>query len=74
MIEWEAVNGPLPEGYRLTLLSADLPRTLSNLEPRTPQEHFQMVSVHSMPPELAALYQIKGQITKAVRRLNKEPA
>ncbi|WP_156374484.1 hypothetical protein [Pseudorhodoferax sp. Leaf274] len=68
VIEWEAKNGPIPPGYSLMLKDGNGPRTQDNLALFTKSEHFKRASVHAMPPEIAALYQLKGQITQAINR------
>ncbi|RCW73845.1 hypothetical protein [Pseudorhodoferax soli] len=73
VIEWEAIHGPVPPGYTLMLKDCNGPRTVENLALFTKQEHFARTSVRNLPPEVAALYQLKGQITRAVRqRMEKE--
>jgi hypothetical protein len=74
VIEWEAKNGPIPPGYSLMLKDFNGPRTLDNLALFTKEEHFARASVRNLPPEVAALYQLKGQITQAInRRSQKAP-
>jgi hypothetical protein len=68
VIEWEAKNGPIPPGYSLMLKDGNGQRTQDNLALFTKSEHFKRASVHAMPPEVAALYQLKGQITQAINR------
>ncbi|KQP13323.1 hypothetical protein ASF45_30900 [Pseudorhodoferax sp. Leaf265] len=68
VIEWEAKNGPIPPGYSLMLKDGNGPRTQDNLALFTKSEHFERASVRAMPPEVAALYQLKGQITQAINR------
>lgn len=68
VLEWEAAHGPIPPGYSLMLKDGNGPRTLDNLALFTKSEHWARSNIHAMPPELAALYQIKGQITQAINR------
>ena len=68
VIEWEAVHGPIPEGYTLMLKDSSLPRTLENLALYTREEHWQRSSVQRLPPEAVVLVQLKGQITQAINR------
>lgn len=72
VIEWEAVNGPVPPGYMLMLKNFSLPRTLDNLALFTREEHLARVAVHTMPEELRPLMNLKAQITKAIKRLEKD--
>lgn len=71
VIEWEAVHGPILPGHLLMVINSSLPRTLDNLALFTPEQHFARISVHSMSKEVAELYQIKGQITKALKERQK---
>lgn len=72
LIDWERENGPVPAGQRLMRKNRDLPRSPDNLAPITPEEHCRRISVHQMPEEMQDLYRIKGQITKAVKRIVEE--
>ena len=73
VIEWEAKNGPIPPGYCLMLKDGNGPRTQDNLALFTKKEHWARTTVHRFPPEVAALYQLQGQITQAIsRRVKKE--
>lgn len=69
---WEAVHGPIPPGFHLMLVDGNGPRTLENLALFTKQGHLERVSVHALPPEVADLCRLKGQITKEVRRRIRE--
>lgn len=68
-ILWESVHGPVPPDKVLMAIDNSKPRTLDNLALFTREEHFRRVSVHNMPPEVAELYTLKTQITKAVKKL-----
>ncbi|MCT6720039.1 hypothetical protein [Acidovorax sp. K2F] len=74
VIEWEAVNGPMPPGTHLMVKNPALPRTLDNLAPFSSREHWARVTVQSLPPELRQILQLKGQITQAINRRKKEEA
>ena len=74
VIEWEEVNGPIPEGKMLMVINPSLPRTVSNMGLFTHMEHFDRMAVFNYPPELRKLCQLKGQITQAInRRINPKP-
>lgn len=68
VIEWEAVHGPIPEGMMLMVKKPALPRTLENMGLFTHAQHWERVSIHHGNPELRQLYQLKGQITQAIKR------
>lgn len=70
-IEWEAIHGPVPPGKHLMLIDPARPRTLDNLGLFTPEEHMRRVSVNNFPPEVLELYQLKAQINKRVKQMER---
>lgn len=72
VIEWEAINGPVPPGKLLILIDPAKPRTPDNLGLFTHEEHFARVTVQNLPPEVMQLCQLKGQITQAINRWEKK--
>lgn len=74
VIEWEALNGPMPLGTHLMVKNPALPRTLDNLAPFSSREHWERVTVQNLPPELRQLTQLKGQISQAINRRRKQEA
>ncbi|QIL71632.1 hypothetical protein G7048_15490 [Diaphorobacter sp. HDW4B] len=68
LIEWEALNGPIPAGMMLMVKNPALPRTMDNLGLFTSQQHWERVLVQNQHPELRQLCQLKGQITQAINR------
>lgn len=74
VIEWEAVHGPIPQGMELMVKDASKPRTMDNLGLFSKADHWARVTVQRLPPEIVKLAQLKGQITQAIRRLEKRQA
>lgn len=71
---WIAANGPVPAGHVVvfradmhTTVEADI--TLDRLELITRAENMRRNSVHSvLPPELARIAQLRGQLTRQINR------
>ena len=76
---WEAEHGPVPHGSivvfkpgQRTLVLEEI--TLDRLELITRAQHARRNHPNTRSPELGRLYQLKGQITRQVNRLQKERA
>ena len=74
---WVEANGPLPAGhivrFRPGMFTAKLEEiTLDRVECISRAENARRNSIHTTCPELAGLYQLKGAITRQVKRINKE--
>lgn len=76
---WEAAHGPVPHGSivvfkpgQRTLVLEEI--TLDRLELITRAQHARRNHPNTRSPELGRLYQLKGQITRQVNRLQKERA
>lgn len=71
---WQAAHGPIPPGHFVSFRDGDKTnRALDNLELVTPAQMLARNSVHRLPPELAALCQLKGALQRQInRRLNRE--
>lgn len=74
---WEAAHGPVPRGFIVvfrpgakTTVLADV--TLDRLECISRAEHARRNHPRSRSPELGALVQLKGAITRQVNRINRE--
>lgn len=66
---WEEANGPVPRGHSVVFRDGNRTNLdISNLECITRQALIQRNTVHNLPPELAQVVQLKGQI---VRQINK---
>lgn len=77
LVEWEAVNGPLPEGHCLVFVNGDkTDRRLENLQCITRRELMMRNTVHNYPPELRQVIRLKGAITKRIttRTRKEKPA
>lgn len=69
LIEWEAVNGPLPTGHALTFKDGDKTHhALDNLELITRAELMRRNSCHQYGPEIAQLVQLRGTVTRQINR------
>lgn len=75
---WIAAHGPVPPGHivvfkepRLrTMVEADI--TLDKVECISLAENMRRNSVHTLPPELAALVQLRGALTRQINRAERE--
>ena len=67
LIEWEAVNGPLPTGHALTFKDGDKTHhALDNLELITRAELMRRNSCHQYGPEIAQLVQLRGAVSRRI--------
>jgi hypothetical protein len=74
---WEAANGPVPEGHmvvfkpgrRTTVLEEITPDALECI---TKAENARRNSIQNLPPELADLARLRGQLVRAINRKAKE--
>lgn len=74
IIEWEAVNGPLPAGHCLCFKDGNKSnRSLDNLELMTRAERMRRNSYHTnYPKEVAQLIQLKGALTAKINRRSRQ--
>ena len=70
VIDWEAVHGPVPDGYVLIVINKHMPRTPDNLQLMKKDEAWSKIRGADMPPEVREMLQMQQQITKAMRRQN----
>lgn len=73
---WTQTHGPIPANHMVVfkgprVTDAALIR-LELLECISRQEHMRRHTLHARGPEMAALVQLKGQITRQVNRINRE--
>jgi hypothetical protein len=69
IIEWEKVNGPLPEGHALVFINKDKSDIrLDNLELVTRAELMRRNTYHNYGKEIAQVIQLKGQITRQINK------
>lgn len=67
VIDWEAVNGLIPDGYTLMIINKYLPRTLSNLQLIKKDEVLATVSGVNLPPEVRELLTLQRQIERQAK-------
>jgi hypothetical protein len=74
LIEWEAVNGPMPPGHCLCFKDGDKNnRALTNLELITRAERIRRNSYHTnYPKEVGQLIQLKGALNRKINRRSKQ--
>ena len=67
VIEWEEINGPLPEGYTLMIINPHMPRTLLNLRLIKKDEVWATASGANLPPEVRELLTLRRQIERQAK-------
>lgn len=72
VIEWEDINGPLPEGYTLMIANTHLPRTPSNLRLVKKGEVFATLIGEHLPPEVRELLILTRQIEREAKKQRKK--
>lgn len=73
IINWEAINGPLPAGHALVFRDGNKRNCdPENLELVTRAELMLRNSVHNLPPEILAVIHIKKALTRVINRKEKE--
>jgi hypothetical protein len=69
LIEWEAINGPLPAGHAIAFKDGDKTnRAPDNLELITRAELMRRNTVHNYPKEIAKLVQLRGALVRQINR------
>lgn len=72
LIEWEKVNGPIPNGYALVFKDGDKKNIqLSNLELISRADLMKRNSFNQYPKEIAMVVQLRGQITRQINKRSK---
>ncbi|QIL81841.1 hypothetical protein G7047_19395 [Diaphorobacter sp. HDW4A] len=71
VLEWEAVNGPLPKGMCLVPRNPFLPRTPDNMVMVPEAERFSHHNMASASPEVQELLRIQRQINREFREVSK---
>lgn len=72
IIEWEAVNGPLPAGHCLVFRDGNKQNiSLTNLELITRAENMRRNSYHRYPKEIALAIQLRGALNRRINRVEK---
>jgi len=69
IVAWEAINGPLPAGHALVFLDGDKHNTaVDNLELVTRAELMRRNSWQNNNPQIAALIQLRGVISRQINK------
>lgn len=72
IINWEAINGPLPKGYALVFRDGNKQNTaVENIELIKRSDLMRRNSVHNYGEEIACAYQLKGAISRQINRINR---
>ena len=67
-IEWEQVNGPVPDGFTLMIANKYLPRTPTNLRLIRKDELWGTITGNLLPPEARELVVLKRQIEREAKK------
>ncbi|WP_441280630.1 hypothetical protein [Tardiphaga sp. 862_B3_N1_1] len=68
VIDWEAVHGPVPDGYLLLVTNKHLPRTPDNLRLVKKEEAWATIRGADLSPEVLELMKLRQQISKELNR------
>lgn len=69
IIEWEAINGPLPAGHAIVFKDGDKNnRHPDNLELITRAELMRRNTIHNYPKEIAQLVQLRGAVSRQINK------
>lgn len=69
LLNWEARNGPLPDGHAVIFKDGDKTHVdYDNLELISRADLMRRNSIHNHGPEIAAIYQLKGAITRQINK------
>lgn len=71
VIEWEAINGPVPDGMLLVPRQGKK-KTVENLVLVAPGDYPLAAARHNLPAEMRKIMDIKAQIGRALSRIEKE--
>lgn len=72
IVNWEAINGPLPAGHALAFKDGNKQNTApDNLELLTRAELMARNTYHRYGKEIAALHQLRGALTRQINRRSK---
>jgi len=68
ILNWEAVNGPLPKGHAITFKDGNKQNTEpDNLELISRAEIMKRNSVYNLPPQLRQIIQLNGALKRRIR-------
>ena len=66
---YEAAHGPIPDGHIVRFRNADRTNiALENLECVSRAEHAATKGLHSLPPEIVQVHQLRGAITRQINK------
>lgn len=72
IVNWEAINGPLPKGHALIFRDGNKRNTaVENLELVKRQDLMRRNSLHNYGVEIARAYQLKGALNRQINRSTK---
>lgn len=72
VIEWEAVNGPLPKGHVIVFRDGNRQNVdLANLEVVSRRELMNRNTVHNLPKPVAQLVQLRGALIRKINRVER---
>lgn len=72
IVNWEAINGPLPKGHALIFRDGNKQHTaVENLELIKRSDLMRRNSLHNYGEEIASAYQLKGAISRQINRINR---
>ena len=73
LLNWEAVNGPLPKGYAIRFKDGNKANTqLDNLELISRADNMRRNTIHRYPPELRVAMRTIGRIKRQLKNQPKE--
>lgn len=73
ILNWEAVNGPLPAGHALVFRDRDKANVaIDNLELITRRELMARNTIHRLPPELKEVVNLKRALTRVINGKEKD--
>jgi HNH endonuclease len=68
LVEWEAVNGPLPKGFAVCFVNGDkTDRRLENLTLTSRGDLCRRNSIHNLPPAIKGAITVLGQLKRRIR-------
>ncbi|MBK6742481.1 MAG: HNH endonuclease [Hydrogenophilales bacterium] len=72
ILNWEAVHGPLPPGHLLHFLDGNRMNTSAeNLEMVSRADWLKRHTIHNYPKEIFQVTQLRGAVTRRIKRLEK---
>lgn len=73
LIEWEAINGPIPAGFAICFKDGNRQNTaLGNLELVSRADLMRRNTCHRYPKEIAQLVQLRGALTRKINNIERK--